>query len=129
MMPPSAGLVIHGLMLVVCYAVDRRVYPQHGMARLADLALPAQRRGIAELLPGRCGHLSCARLRPPPVGPAVAEPGRGRAWRPPVRRPAASAPDSQPDPCLTAKARPVPEPWARIRSPQRRPRPATCAAG
>jgi hypothetical protein len=32
MMPPSAGLVIHGLMLLVCYAVDRRVYPQHGMA-------------------------------------------------------------------------------------------------
>jgi Protein of unknown function (DUF3429) len=32
MMPPSAGLVIHGLMLIVCYAVDRRVYPQHGMA-------------------------------------------------------------------------------------------------
>lgn len=32
MMPPSAGLVIHGLMLIVCYVVDRRVYPQHGMA-------------------------------------------------------------------------------------------------
>ena len=31
MMPASAGLVIHGLMLLVCYAVDRRVYPRHGM--------------------------------------------------------------------------------------------------
>lgn len=32
MMPASAGLVIHGLMLLVCYAVDRRIYPQHGLA-------------------------------------------------------------------------------------------------
>jgi len=32
MMPPSAGLVIHGLMLLACYAVDRRVYPKHGAA-------------------------------------------------------------------------------------------------
>jgi len=32
MMPPSAGLVILGLMLLVCYAVDRRVYPQFGAA-------------------------------------------------------------------------------------------------
>lgn len=32
-MPPSAGLVIHALMLVVCYAVDRRVYPRHGLER------------------------------------------------------------------------------------------------
>ena len=32
MMPPRAGLVIHGLMLVVCYLVDRRVYPRHGLA-------------------------------------------------------------------------------------------------
>lgn len=31
MMPPSAGLVIHGLMLIVCYLVDRRVYPQQGV--------------------------------------------------------------------------------------------------
>ena len=31
MMPASAGLVIHGVMLVVCYLVDRRVYPQHGL--------------------------------------------------------------------------------------------------
>jgi hypothetical protein len=30
MMPASAGLVIHGVMLWVCYAVDRRVYPRHG---------------------------------------------------------------------------------------------------
>lgn len=32
-MPPSAGLVIHAVMLIVCYAVDRRVYPRHGMDR------------------------------------------------------------------------------------------------
>ena len=32
MMPPSAGLVIHGVMLAVCYLVDRRVYPAHGLA-------------------------------------------------------------------------------------------------
>lgn len=31
MMPPSAGLVLHGLLLVVCYAVDRRLYPRHGL--------------------------------------------------------------------------------------------------
>lgn len=30
MMPASAGLVIHGVMLWLCYAVDRRVYPRHG---------------------------------------------------------------------------------------------------
>jgi hypothetical protein len=32
MMPASAGLVIHGLMLLLCYAVDRRVYPRHGLS-------------------------------------------------------------------------------------------------
>ena len=32
MMPASAGLVINGLMLLLCYAVDRRVYPRYGMA-------------------------------------------------------------------------------------------------
>lgn len=26
-MPPYAGLVVHGVMLVACYLVDRRVYP------------------------------------------------------------------------------------------------------
>lgn len=31
MMPPQAGLVIHGVMLVVCYGVDRRVYPALGL--------------------------------------------------------------------------------------------------
>jgi len=29
-MPPYAGLVVHGVMLVVCYAVDRRFYPALG---------------------------------------------------------------------------------------------------
>ena len=32
MMPPSAGLVVHGVMLLVCYGVDRRLYPAHGLA-------------------------------------------------------------------------------------------------
>ena len=31
MMPPSAGLVVLGAMLVLCYLVDRRVYPRHGL--------------------------------------------------------------------------------------------------
>ena len=29
-MPPDSGLVIHGAMLLVCYAVDRRLYPAQG---------------------------------------------------------------------------------------------------
>ncbi len=37
LMPPSAGLVILGAMLWVCYAVDRRVYPRHGLARWLTL--------------------------------------------------------------------------------------------
>ncbi|MBL8348827.1 MAG: DUF3429 domain-containing protein [Burkholderiaceae bacterium] len=32
LMPASAGLVVHGAMLVACYLVDRRVYPVHGAA-------------------------------------------------------------------------------------------------
>jgi Protein of unknown function (DUF3429) len=31
-MPPSAGLVVLGAMLVVCWVIDRRVYPRHGLA-------------------------------------------------------------------------------------------------
>lgn len=31
-MPPYAGLVVHGVMLVVCYVVDRRVYPVQASA-------------------------------------------------------------------------------------------------
>ena len=30
-MQPYAGLVLHGAMLVVCYLVDRRVYPRLGL--------------------------------------------------------------------------------------------------
>lgn len=37
MMPASAGLVVQGVMLVVCYAVDRRVYPQQGLAHWLTL--------------------------------------------------------------------------------------------
>lgn len=32
MMPPYAGLVLHGVALVLCYLVDRRVYPAQGAA-------------------------------------------------------------------------------------------------
>jgi hypothetical protein len=31
-MPPYAGLVVHGVMLVACYLVDRRTYPLLGAA-------------------------------------------------------------------------------------------------
>lgn len=31
-MPADAGLVVHGAMLWTCYAVDRRLYPRHGLA-------------------------------------------------------------------------------------------------
>jgi Protein of unknown function (DUF3429) len=31
-MPPYAGLVVHGVMLVTCYLVDRRTYPMLGVA-------------------------------------------------------------------------------------------------
>ena len=37
LMPPSAGLVIHGLMLAACYLVDRKVYPDYGAARWLTL--------------------------------------------------------------------------------------------
>ena len=37
MMPASAGLVVHGVMLGVCYLVDRRVYPQQGLAHWLTL--------------------------------------------------------------------------------------------
>ena len=37
MMPPSAGLVVHGVMLLAWYGVDRRVYPRHGLAHWLTL--------------------------------------------------------------------------------------------
>lgn len=37
MMPASAGLVLLGAMLWVCYAVDRRLYPAHGLGRWLTL--------------------------------------------------------------------------------------------
>ncbi len=37
MMPPSAGLVILGAMLVGCYAVDRRLYAEEGVAHWLTL--------------------------------------------------------------------------------------------
>ena len=36
-MPPHAGLVIQGLVLVVCYLVDRRAYPVFGLSRWLTL--------------------------------------------------------------------------------------------
>jgi Protein of unknown function (DUF3429) len=36
-MPPSAGLVVEGVMLVLCYLVDRRIYPEHGLAHWLTL--------------------------------------------------------------------------------------------
>ena len=37
LMPPFAGLALQGLMLGVCYAVDRRVYPTQGVAHWLTL--------------------------------------------------------------------------------------------
>ena len=37
LMPPNAGLVIHGVVLAACYLVDRKVYPVHGAARWLTL--------------------------------------------------------------------------------------------
>lgn len=37
MMPPSAGLVVLGAMLLACYGVDRRLYPPQGMGRWLTL--------------------------------------------------------------------------------------------
>ena len=37
MMPASAGLVVHGVMLIACYSVDRRIYPAHGAAHWLTL--------------------------------------------------------------------------------------------
>ena len=37
LMPAYAGLVVQGAMLVICYSVDRRLYPQHGAAAWLNL--------------------------------------------------------------------------------------------
>lgn len=37
LMPAGAGLVLHGVMLVLCYLVDRKVYPAHGLSRWLTL--------------------------------------------------------------------------------------------
>lgn len=37
LMPPHAGLVLHGVLLVLCYLVDRRVYPVQGAAHWLTL--------------------------------------------------------------------------------------------
>lgn len=46
-MPAYAGLVVHGVMLVVCYLVDRRLYPQLGAAPW--LTLRFRLSGVASL--------------------------------------------------------------------------------
>lgn len=47
LMPPYAGLVVHGAMLVLCYLVDRRGYPRHGLAPW--LTLRFRLSGVASL--------------------------------------------------------------------------------
>lgn len=37
LMPANAGLVVFGLALLACYAVDRKLYPAQGMARWLTL--------------------------------------------------------------------------------------------
>ncbi len=37
LMPPGAGLVVHGAMLALCYGVDRRIYAAQGVARWLTL--------------------------------------------------------------------------------------------
>lgn len=58
-MPPDAGLIVHGVMLIVCYAVDRKVYPAEGVAawlklrfRLSALAALCCFVGAAGSVPG-----------------------------------------------------------------------------
>ena len=36
-MPPYSGLVVEGVMLVVCYLVDRKVYPAEGLGHWLTL--------------------------------------------------------------------------------------------
>lgn len=47
LMQPAAGLVIHGVMLIACYLVDRRVYPTEGASRW--LVLRFRLSGVASL--------------------------------------------------------------------------------
>lgn len=37
MMPPNAGLALNGALLVLCYVVDRKVYPAQGLSRWLTL--------------------------------------------------------------------------------------------
>ena len=37
MMPPQSGLVVDGVLLLACYAVDRRLYPVYGAAHWLTL--------------------------------------------------------------------------------------------
>jgi hypothetical protein len=55
LMPPASGLVIHALMLVACYAVDRRVYPAHGLERWLVLRFRLSAGAAASCLLGAAG--------------------------------------------------------------------------
>ena len=55
MMPPSAGLVIHALMLFVCYLVDRKVYPEFGLQRWLTLRFRLSMVAAASCLLGAAG--------------------------------------------------------------------------
>jgi Protein of unknown function (DUF3429) len=55
MMPPSAGLVIHALMLFTCYLVDRKVYPPHGLQRWLTLRFRLSMVAAASCLLGAAG--------------------------------------------------------------------------
>lgn len=54
-MPPSAGLVVHAVVLVACYLVDRRVYPRHGMGRWLVLRFRLSAVASASCLLGAAG--------------------------------------------------------------------------
>ncbi len=55
MMPPSAGLVIHALMLFVCYLVDRKVYTAFGLQRWLTLRFRLSMVAAASCLLGAAG--------------------------------------------------------------------------
>ena len=52
MMPPSSGLVIHGVLLLVCYGVDRRLYPRFGLQGWLVPSLQAHDLKVVFAVPG-----------------------------------------------------------------------------
>lgn len=53
--PPYAGLVVQGVMLVACYAVDRRVYPRQGAAHWLTLRFRLSAVGALSCFIGAAG--------------------------------------------------------------------------